>query len=62
MSVNQLGALTDTTYPAANQLVESLTEAGILAEVTGHARNRRFRCDPYARLFAEDPSDEDGQQ
>jgi Fic family protein len=62
VSVNQVRALTGTTYPAANQLVERLTEAGILAEVTGHARNRRFRYDPYVRLFAEDPSDENGQR
>jgi len=62
VSVNQVRALTGTTYPAANQLVERLTEAGILAEVTGHARNRRFRYDPYVRLFAEDPPDENGQR
>jgi len=58
VSVNQVRALTGTTYPAANQLVERLTAIGIIAEVTGHARNRRFRYDPYVRLFAEEPPDE----
>ena len=58
VSVHEVRALTGTTYPAANQLVERLTAIGILAEVTGHARNRRFRYDPYVRLFAEDPPDE----
>ena len=58
VSVNQVRALTGTTYPAANQLVERLTEAGIIAEVTGQARNRRFRYDPYVRLFSEEPPDD----
>ncbi len=52
VSVNQVRDLTGTTYPAANQLVERLTEAGILNEVTGQARNRRFRYDAYVQLFA----------
>jgi Fic family protein len=57
VSVHEVRALTGTTYPAANQLVERLTAIGIVAEMTGHARNRRFRYDPYVRLFTEDPSD-----
>lgn len=56
VSVNQVRDLTGTTYPAANQLVERLTEAGILTEVTGQARNRRFRYDAYVALFAGDRS------
>ena len=27
--------------------------AGLLREITGYARNRRFRFDPYLRLFEE---------
>jgi Fic family protein len=57
VSVNEIRALTGTTYPAANQLVERLADIGVVAEVTGHVRNRRFRYDPYVRLFAEDPPD-----
>ncbi|HXA26502.1 MAG TPA: Fic family protein [Acetobacteraceae bacterium] len=53
VSVSEVRKLVGTSYPAANQLVERLAEIGILAEVTGHARNRRFRYDPYVRLFAE---------
>jgi Fic family protein len=53
MSVNEIRDLIGTTYPAANQLVERLVKIGILSEITGHARNRRFRYDPYVRLFDE---------
>ena len=54
VSVNQVRNLNGTTYPPANQLVERLTEIGILSEVTGQIRNRRFRYDPYIQLFAEE--------
>jgi Fic family protein len=42
------------TNPAANTLVSRLVDVGLLREITGYARNRRFRFDPYLRLF-EDP-------
>lgn len=53
ISVNDVPKLTGTTYPAANSLVSRLVELGILAEVTGYARNRRFRYAPYIALFTE---------
>ncbi len=53
LSVNEVRELTGTTYPAANALVERLVKIGILTEVTGQARNRRFRYDAYVRLFDE---------
>lgn len=53
VSVKQVQALTRTTYPAANDLVSRLRQLGILTEITGHARNRRFRYDPYVSLFTE---------
>lgn len=53
VSVNDVRALTGTTYPAANGLVERLVKIGILSEITGQARNRRFRYDAYVRLFDE---------
>jgi Fic family protein len=56
VSVNQVQALTGTTYPAANDLVSRLVAQGILTEITGNARNRRFRYDPYVQLFAEGPA------
>lgn len=55
VSVNEVRALIGTTYPAANELVGRLAKTGILTEVTGHARNRRFRYDPYIRLFTDEP-------
>jgi len=51
VSVNEVKDLIGTTYPAANTLVEKLVELGILEEITGQARNRKFRYGPYVRLF-----------
>ena len=39
------------TPAGANTLVARLADAGVLAEITGYARNRRFRFDPYLKLF-----------
>jgi Fic family protein len=44
------------TPAGANQLVNRLVDIGLLREITGYARNRRFRFDPYLRLF-EEPED-----
>lgn len=41
------------TQAGVNQLVKRLMDAGVLREITGYARNRRFRFDPYLRLFEE---------
>lgn len=43
----------NVTPAAANTLVRRLEEMGLLREITGYARNRRFRFDPYLRLFEE---------
>jgi Fic family protein len=51
VSVNEVREWIGTTYPAANQLVEKLVAIGVLAEITGRSRNRKFRYDPYFRLF-----------
>lgn len=53
VSVNDVRAMTKTTYPAANTLVARLEKLGILSEITGRARHRRFRYEPYVRLFSE---------
>jgi hypothetical protein len=45
VSVIEVRGLTGTTYPAANDLASPLVDLGILAEMTGHDRNRRFRYD-----------------
>ncbi len=54
LSVNQVQDVIQTSYAAANTLVAKLTELGILIEVTGNARNRKFRYEPYVRLFYDD--------
>jgi Fic family protein len=55
VSVSELCELTGTTYPAANQMVERMVDIGILLEVTGRTRNRRFRYEPYVNLFSDPP-------
>lgn len=42
VSVSAIEALIHTTYPAANALVARLETLGILREITGQNRNRRF--------------------
>lgn len=54
-SVNEIKDLTGTTYPAANDLVSRMAGLGVIEEMTGQARNRRFRYTPYIRLFHDDP-------
>ena len=41
----------DITRAGANSVVNRLVEIGLLSEITGYARNRRFRFDPYLKLF-----------
>jgi Fic family protein len=55
VSVNDVRALIATTYPAANELVSRMVKLGILEEMTGQTRNRRFRYGPYISLFNERP-------
>ncbi len=38
-------------YPTANRLLKSLTELGILKEITGYSRNRLFVLEKYLNLF-----------
>jgi Fic family protein len=54
VAVNDVRALIGSTYPAANDLVAKLTELGILVEITGQERNRRFLYRPYVQLFDEE--------
>lgn len=55
VSVADVRAITGTTTPAANQLVARLVEHGVLSEVTGQKRHRRFQYSAYVRLF-DDPN------
>ena len=51
VSASQVRDVVGTTFTAANQVVKRLVELGILREITGHARHRRFRYDAYVQLF-----------
>lgn len=54
MSVSDVRELLGTTFAGANQIVQRLVDLKILAEITGQARNRRFRYDAYVGLFDEE--------
>ena len=54
VAVADVQQVTGTTYAAANNLAARLAELGILAEITGYSRNRRFRYEPYVRLFVDE--------
>jgi len=51
VSVEDVREITGTTYAAANQLVTRFEQLGILNEITGQKRYRRFRYDAYINLF-----------
>ncbi len=53
VGVNEVRALLGLSYPNANKLVDRFVRYGILAEITGRARNRRFLYKPYIDLFTE---------
>ena len=53
VSVTDVQQLVGTTYPAANNLVSRLVTLGVLSEMTGNTRNRRFQYAPYIALFNE---------
>lgn len=41
----------EISFSSANRLLKSLTELGILKEMTGHSRNRLFVLEKYLNLF-----------
>ncbi len=51
MSVADVQQLIGTTFAGANQIVQRMVDLGILNEITGQARHRRFRYDAYVGLF-----------
>lgn len=57
VSVPEVRALVETTYPAANNLVSRLRRLGVLKEITGQRRNRRFMYTEYAALFSDERDD-----
>ena len=53
VSVGNIQEILGTTYRSANSLVARLVKVGILKEITGYTRNRRFSYNPYIRLFSD---------
>lgn len=53
-AVSEIQAITGTSYVATNQLVARFVDMGILDEITGYRRNRRFQYGPYVRVFDPD--------
>lgn len=51
VSVAEIQKLINTTYPAANNLIQKFVDHGVLMEVTGQKRNRRFEYHAYTALF-----------
>lgn len=60
VSAVEVQELIGMTYPAANDLVARLVGSGILNEITGQARNRRFMYESYIDLFLDTDSEVDG--
>jgi Fic family protein len=54
ISVNDVRELTGISFASANSIVRRLEQHGILEEVTGYSRNRRYRYGPYVKLFQDD--------
>jgi Fic family protein len=52
ISVNQIAEITEVSYPAASSLMNKFVEHGMLVEMTGQARNRRFGYPSYIGIFA----------
>jgi len=52
ISVKRIMDLTSVTFAAANQLMHRLEDVGVLVEITGQARNRRYQYNDYVNLFA----------
>ena len=57
VSVVEVQDLIGTTYPAANDLVSRMESGGILREITGQVRNRKFTYESYVNLFHDNESE-----
>lgn len=51
LSVADVQQLLQVSYQAANTIVARLEELNFLREITGQARHRKFRYEPYVALF-----------
>jgi Fic family protein len=53
VTVQLVQQLLARSYPAANDLTAGFVSLGLLREITGGARNRVFRYEPYVAIFGE---------
>lgn len=51
VSVSEVERELEMSFASANRLLKSLTELGVLKEITGFARNRLFVLEKYLALF-----------
>jgi Fic family protein len=51
VNVNLVSADLGVTFATANKLIGRFERLGLVHEITGQRRSRRFRYDPYLRLF-----------
>lgn len=53
VTVPRVKDIIEMSYPVANDLVADFERLGLLEEVTGQKRNRRYRYTPYLEIFGE---------
>ena len=51
VTISMVANRLNCSYVAASRLVESMVGLGVLNEITGGQRNRRYRYNPYLTLF-----------
>jgi Fic family protein len=51
VNVNLVSSRLGVTFATANKLIGRFEDLGLVREITGQRRSRRFRYDPYLRLF-----------
>jgi len=61
VSVRMVERKLGCSYVTAGKLVDQFVELGLLREITGQQRNRRFRYEPYVALFESPVSRGDGE-
>jgi hypothetical protein len=51
VNVNFVSSGIGVTFATANKLIGRFEDLGLVREITGQRRSRRFRYEPYLRLF-----------
>ncbi len=52
IQVNDVVNILGVSFTSANSLMGKFVEHGLVSEITGQVRNRRFRYSPYIELFS----------